>query len=124
MPMGMDLPIYHMVNVPIYPSGSWGCILQHPVFNLIRNGFHGLMGVRAVFLRRRSPVLSSRSEREQKVLCALATPEPALQASTTVPLVTAEPGSLGDGSVPCHELWGCSETGCLGNSFVSLVLVG
>lgn len=66
-------------------------------------------GLGCVFL------LGSRSGWEQKVLCALSTPEPALQAGTTVPLVTAEPAPLGDGSVPavgCGDArgWGVLET--------------
>lgn len=80
-----------------------GCCFAAPQLNLVGNrGSGGRWGAGCIYSRRRSPALGSRPEREQRDLCTPAAPEPALQAGTTVPLVTAEHGPLGDGSVPCH----------------------
>lgn len=80
-----------------------GCCFAAPQLNLVGNrGSGGRWDPGCVLSHRRSPALGSRPEWEQRDLCAPAAPEPALQAGTTVPLVTAEHGPLGDGSVPCH----------------------
>lgn len=83
----------------IYPMALVVCFAVSQVY-FHQDGW----GLGCVFL------LGSRSGGEQKVLCAPATPEPALQAGTTVPLVTTEPGPLRDGSVPavgCGDARGC-----------------
>lgn len=79
-----------------------GCCSAAPRINFAGNRGSGGAGVGAVF----SPVAVRRRsqppQREQRDLCGGAAPEPALRAGTTVPLVTAGHGPLGDGSVPCH----------------------
>lgn len=81
-----------------------GCCFAAPQFYLAGSGGSGgPQALGCVFSHRRSPALGSRPEWEQRDLCGPAAPEPALQAGTTVPLVTAEHGALGDSSVPCHS---------------------